>query len=88
MVKAIYQIRDAIPSDIPSLVDFGTQVGHDTYLKTGFLPANYINGPQRAYWQVEYLQAVIESDKSLLLVVLDGEQLIGMTEVEQLGCNE
>lgn len=88
MSNAKYLTRDATPSDIPSLVAFGTSVGHDTYLKTGFLPADYVNGPQRAYWQAEYLQGVIESDKSLLLVVLDDEKLIGLTEVEQLGPDE
>ncbi|MEM7030853.1 MAG: GNAT family N-acetyltransferase [Chloroflexota bacterium] len=45
-------------------------------------------GPQRTYWQAEYLQAVIDSDNSLLLVVLNDEALIGMTEVEQFGDDE
>ncbi|MEM7111174.1 MAG: GNAT family N-acetyltransferase [Chloroflexota bacterium] len=88
MFKEKYLIRDAIPSDIPSLVDFGVRVGEDTYLKTGFLPAAYVRGPQRTYWTAEYLQGVIEGDKSLLLVVFDGESLIGMTEVERLSPDE
>ncbi|MEM7031215.1 MAG: GNAT family N-acetyltransferase [Chloroflexota bacterium] len=88
MVKVAYLIRDAVPSDIPYLVDFGVLVGHDTYVKTGFLPVDYVKGPQRSYWQATYLQTVIENDNTLLLVVLDGEKLIGMTEVEQLGQGE
>ncbi|MEM9777303.1 MAG: GNAT family N-acetyltransferase [Chloroflexota bacterium] len=83
-----YIVRDASVADLPLLVAFGLSVGEDTYLKTGYLPAAYVNGPQREYWSADYLQSVIENDKALLLVVLDGDQLVGMTEVEQLGPDE
>ena len=59
-------------------------MGEETYLKTGFLPADYVTGPQRAYWEAAYLRQVIERDKSMLLVVFDDDLLIGMSEVELL----
>ena len=88
MQQAKYFVRDATHSDIPLLVDFGLLIGRETYLKTGYLPADYVNGPQRNYWKAKYLQGVIENDKSLMLVVYAAEQLIGMTEVEQIGREE
>lgn len=83
-----YLIRNATLADVPALDEFGITVGEDTYLKTGYLPATYVTGPQREYWSADYLQSVIENDKALLLVALDGDQLIAMTEVEQLGPDE
>ena len=81
-------VRKARLDDLPTLVEFGRLVGEETYLKTGFLPADYVTGPQRAYWGADYLQSVIENDKALLLVVIVDNTLIAMTEVEQLGPDE
>ena len=83
-----YTIRNATISDVPALVTFGQQVSHDTYVRTGFLPADYVAGPQRYFWRAEYLLKVCQTDTALLLVVFDDDTLIGMAEVAQLSERE
>lgn len=81
-------IREATASDVPALVDFGQQVSHDTYVKTGFLPAAYVNKTQRGFWSTDYLSKVIEAKETILLVAYDQDELIGMTEVQLLNEQE
>ena len=81
-------IRKATRADVPAIVTFGEQVSYETYVKTNFLPADYVSGPQRYYWSSEYLLNIVQADTTLLLVAFDGDVLIAMTEVEQLSKTE
>lgn len=83
-----YTIRKATISDVPALVDFGKQISDDTYVRTGFLPAAYVDGPQRYFWSYEYLLGCCQADTTMLLVVFDNDTLIAMSEVEQLSASE
>ena len=83
-----YLIRQATVADVPAIVAFGAQVSYETYVKTNFLPADYVTGPQRYYWSSDYLLNSVQAARTLLLLAFDDDVLIGMTEVEQLSETE
>jgi GNAT superfamily N-acetyltransferase len=80
--KTRMQIRPAVMEDIEGVQAVGRSAWWDTY--TGLRPKEYIQHALEQWWSGDYLRGAIESERHILLVAEEHQQIIGVVESQVL----
>jgi ribosomal protein S18 acetylase RimI-like enzyme len=74
------QIRNVTTADLVALEEFGRRALDDTYFRTSLLAADEV-AEMLDWWTVEYFAEALEQP-NILLVAVENDELLGMTQTE------
>jgi hypothetical protein len=76
------RIHPAVMADIEGIQAVGRSAWWDTYI--GLRPKEYIQQTLEKWWSIDYLRWVIGSERHILLVAEERQQIIGVAESQVL----